>query len=351
MHLKSISVLLACSLALFIMGGCSSIKNTTATGTTPHQPDYSEAFSWVARSETINHPVDVFYVHPTIYLGTNPENMDISDEALRENARGLITAQAGVYSPFANLFAPFYRQQSAALQSMAAGNNGVDAFQDPFFQVGYGDVERAFDYYIDHLNPDRPFILAGHSQGSMALIHLMRNRFNNPVLQKRLVAAYLMGYSVTKTDLEKYPWMKLARGETDIGGIITFNTQGTEAGASPVLLPGAVAINPLNWKTDNTPAGCSANLGAKFFNDATGELIEEIPNFAGAYVNTHKGVLVVTDMKTPESEKIDLVHMGRWPAGVFHRFDYSFWFNNLKVNVKKRIAAYQEYGGAPSLCN
>jgi len=131
--------------------------------------------------------------------------MDISDLSLRGNAKGLTVAQAGVYSPHANLFAPFYRQQSAALQSMVAGNGGIDAFQDPVFQVGAEDVERAFDYYLKHLNPDRPFILASHSQGTMALINLMRKRFNNPALQKRLVAAYLIGYSITKDDLENIP--------------------------------------------------------------------------------------------------------------------------------------------------
>ena len=94
------------------------------------------------------------------------------------------------------------------------------------------------------------------------LINLMRKHFNDPDLQKRLVAAYLIGYSVTKDDLKKYPWMKLAQGENDTGVIITYNTEGADAGPSPVLLPGAGAINPLNWRTDSTPGDRDANLGA-----------------------------------------------------------------------------------------
>lgn len=341
MKVKSALLLTGWVVALLILNGCSSNKLPLSPTSTTEPPDYSEDFCWVSKPLTVDKPVDVFYVYPTIYIGTNPKNMDISDPSLRENARGLIVAQAGVYSSYANLFAPFYRQQSGALQSMGAGNDGKDAFKDRVFQVGARDVERAFDYYLKHLNPNRPFILAGHSQGTMTLIHLMRKRLSNPALQRRLVAAYLIGYSVTKNDLETYPWMKLAIGKTDTGVIITFNTEGVDAGASPVLLPGALAINPLNWRTDGTPAPRDANLGAKFFNDATGHLIEEIPNFAGAHVDTQKGVLVATDMKTPKSDKIDLVHMGRWPKGVFHRFDYAFWFNNLKANVKERIVAYQ----------
>jgi pimeloyl-ACP methyl ester carboxylesterase len=341
MKRKSSLLLLSCLVALIIFNGCNSMKNAMNINGTTEQPDYSEEYCWVAKAQTIDKAVDVFYVYPTIYLGKAPKNMDISDPSLRDNAKGLIVAQGGVYSPYANLFAPFYRQQSGALQSMAAGNDGKDGYQDPVFQVGAEDIERAFDYYIKHLNPDRPFILAGHSQGTMALINLMRNHFNDPDLQKRLVAAYLIGYSVTKDDLKKYPWMKLAQSENDTGVIITYNTEGTDAGPSPVLLPGAGAINPLNWRTDSTAADRDANLGAKFFNDSTGELEEEIPNFAGAHVDIQKGVLIVTNMKTPKSDKIDLVNMGRWPKGVFHRYDYAFWFNNLKANVKKRITAYQ----------
>jgi hypothetical protein len=282
--------------------------------------------------------VDVFYVYPTIYVEKDPPNMDINDPQLRKNAEGLLTAQAGVYSPYANLFAPFYRQQSAATQSMEANNGGKDAFADPLFLTGYGDVEQAFDYYLEHLNPDRPFIIAGHSQGSMVVIHLLRNRFNDPELQKRMIAAYPIGYTVKTEDLKNYPWMKLAQGETDTGVIITFNTEGKDADGSPVLLTDAVAVNPLNWKTDGTPASREDNIEAVFFNDATGEVIETIPNFAGAYIDTDTGALIATDIQTPE--KVDLVNMGRWPKGVYHRFDYSFWYNNIKQNVKKRIDAY-----------
>ena len=313
---------------------------TTTLAEANMEPNYEDDFSWVAKPDAIEKPVDVFYVYPTIYVAETPPNMDISDPELRANANGLLTAQAGVYSPYANLFAPFYRQQSAASQSMEPNNGGKDAFADPTFQTGYKDAERAFDYYIEHLNPDRPFILASHSQGSMVVIELLRNRFQDPELQKRLIAAYPIGYTVKHSDLKKYPWMKQAQGETDTGVIITYNTQGPGAQGSPVLLDDAIAINPLNWKTDETPASSDECIEAVFFNDRSGEVLEKIPHFAGAHIDTKTGALIVTDMKTPESDQIDLVNMGRWPAEVYHRYDYAFWYNNLKENVKKRIDAY-----------
>jgi hypothetical protein len=327
-------------MALTVLTGTGCTNSAKLADSLPTAPDYSQGNSWLARPSEIEKPVDVFYVHPTIYAGKSPLNMDITDPALRANAKGLLRAQAGVYSPYANLFAPFYRQQSAATQSMEPNNGGRDGFADPTFRVGYGDVERAFDYYITHLNPDRPFLLAGHSQGSMTLIELLRKRFDDPALQKRLVAAYVIGYSVTKTDLRTYPWMKLAQGPTDTGVLITYNTQGPHAKGSPVLLDGAVAINPLNWKTDATPASRQENIEAIFFNDATGKIIETIPYFAGAYIDTATGALVPTDIQTPTSPEIDLEHMGRWPAEVYHRYDYAFWFKNLQQNAKDRIEAY-----------
>ena len=342
---KNREIMKNCKLVFFVVVLAITVScmnnNTSNNSSEPKQNlNYADSYNWVSLPSSIEKDVDVFYVYPTIYTGQDPQNMDISDPSLRENARGLMVAQAGVYSAHANLFAPFYRQQSAAMQSMIAGNGGIDAYQDPVFQIGAGDVERAFDYYLEHFNPDRPFILASHSQGTMTLINLMRKRFNDPALQKRLVAAYLIGYSITKDDLEKYPWMKLAQGEDDTGVIVTFNTEGADAGPSPVLLPGAVAINPLNWRTDTTPADRSANLGAEFFDDTNGELIEEIPNFAAAHLDIQKGVLIVADMKIPASGKIDLVHMGRWSEGVYHRFDYAFWYNNLQKNVNVRIGSY-----------
>jgi len=323
-----------------LFSGCSLEKQQASN--IPKAPDYSTDSAWLAKPVEVEKPVDVFYVYPTIYAETDPLIMDTSDPELRADAAGLLVAQASVYSRHANLYAPFYRQQSGATQSMTAGNDGKAPFKDPLFQPGAGDIERAFDYYVTHLNPHRPFIIAGHSQGTMTLINLMRKRFDDEDLKKRLVAAYLIGYSVPVQELDDYPWMKPAKGETDTGVIISYNTEGLDAGPSPVLYPGKVVlINPLNWKTDATPAGPEANLGARFFEDTTGELIEKIPHFTGGHIDEEKSVLIVDDMKTPKSDRIDLVDLGRWSDGVYHRYDYAFFFNNLTQNVRKRIDAYE----------
>ena len=189
------------------------------------------------------------------------------------------------------------------------------------FLLGYKDVSRAFEYYLKHLNNGRPFILAGHSQGSMGLITLMREHFESVKQQKQPIAAYLIGYSVTKEDFKQYPWMKPATGESDTGGIVSYNSQAPGTKGPPVILPGAFCINPLNWKTDGTPAAASSNLGAVFFKP-DGSVDKVVPHYSGAMIDTTTGALT-----TVLPEKLDT---GGFPKGVYHIYGYSIWFNGLK---------------------
>lgn len=57
----------------------------------------------------------------------------------------------------------------------------------------------------------RPFIIAGHSQGSAILRFVLKDYFKtHPDRYERMVAAYVIGYSITKDDLEANPHMKFA---------------------------------------------------------------------------------------------------------------------------------------------
>jgi len=69
---------------------------------------------------------------------------------------------------------------------------------------------------LEHLNKDasgqaRPFILAGHSQGSNLLLMLLERRFGDAALREQLVAAYVIGWSVTAEDMQDAPpWSRSA---------------------------------------------------------------------------------------------------------------------------------------------
>ncbi len=291
-------------------------------------PDYREAESWLARADAPDKPVDVFYVYPTVYNGTTPANMDVRDPALRAAAAHLLDTQASVFTPSANLYAPYYRQASFQYLDPAQ-----DMFENPVFRVGAADVERAFEYYLEHCNDGRPFIIASHSQGTLTTLNLMRKYLRDPELQKRLVAAYLIGYSVMPEDFEKYPWIKPATGPTDTGVVISYNTQSPAATGSPVLKPGAFCINPLTWTTDEAPADKLLNHGAVFFADDSGIILREVPYYVGAQVDRASGALVCE----PPDADLDI---GHFPPGVYHKFDYVFWYRNLQDNVRARVESY-----------
>lgn len=293
----------------------------------PACPVYTEDVSWASKPTNPDKPVDVFYVYPTIYPKACPKNMDVFDKQLRSDVQGLLKSQAGVYSGSANLFAPYYRQVS-----FTALNPKEDMTINRYFRIGADDVHRAFDYYLTFLNQGRPFILAAHSQGSVIMLDLIRSRFHAPNLQKQLVAAYVIGYSVTNEDLKKYPWIKPAQKADDTGVVISWNTQAPGATGSPVLYPGAICINPLTWTTDETPADKKLNLGAVFFDDFKGTVIREAPHYAGARVDKKTGALITTPP--------DKLEIGHFPKGVLHKFDYAFWYHNLEQNVRDRINAY-----------
>ena len=114
-----------------------------------------------------------------------------------------------------------------------------------------------------------------------------------------MVAAYVIGFSITKEDLAACPYLKFASGENDTGVIVSWNTEGPknaeENAQNVVVLPNGISINPLNWKLDETYAPASENLGSLVHNEKTGEL--EIADIgADAQVNPARGV-VVTNAK------------------------------------------------------
>ena len=160
----------------------------------------------------------------------------------------------------------------------------------------YDDITTALDYYFEHFNGDRPFILAGHSQGSGIILQLLQTYFKeHPEYYARMVAAYAIGYSVTDDYLAANPHVKFATGESDSGVIIAWNTEGpgnVETNANNILLqPNTRSINPLNWKLDETYAPASMNLGSPVEDEKTGEAeIRDIG--ADAQINLARGVVV-----------------------------------------------------------
>ena len=311
--------------------------------------DYSRVSSWI-QIPAITKEVDTFYILATDYmlssfLEDSSDFAEVGNPEMKENAPMEYAAQASVYQESTNVFVPLYRQ--AGMRYAAEVWTMTGSIEDAVSGTPYEDISAALDYYFENFNNGRPFILAGHSQGSAMAKYVLKHYFkDHPEYYERMVAAYIIGYSVTKDDLEECPYLKFAAGEDDTGVIVSWNTEGPanaeENAAMAVLLPNAISINPLNWKLDDTYAPASENLGSYMVNEETGKR-EIIRDYADAKVIPERGV-VVTNAKTdplPEEMEIiaEIVSLFFGPDSR-HAGDYAYYYNNIRDNVAKRIDAY-----------
>lgn len=303
-------------------------------------PDYSRKSCWYQIPD-ITKDVDTFFIYPTEYLGLgegDPDYAPLDNPEMLEGVKLLdhrLMASAFEYST--NLFVPYYRQASLRLEGEAWKKTGD--IRTALAGAPYNDITAALDRYFEHYNNGRPFIIAGHSQGSAVCTLVLQDYFKeHPDYYKRMVAAYVIGFSVTKDYLEANPHLRFSAGETDTGVIVSWNTEGRRnvEGNAPnaVLLPNAISINPLNWKLDGTYAPASRNLGSLAVDEKTGEP-EIVDLGADAQVVPGRGV-IVTNARFEPMEATEF-----FGPQSFHNGDYTFYYSSIRDNAAKRVAAYK----------
>lgn len=119
--------------------------------------------------------------------------------------------------------------------------------------MAFVDIKKAFDHFAANFNHGRPFILAGFSQGGKAVVELIK--VMPEAMRECMVAAYVLGYKVTPDDVRQAPWLVAAKDSTDTGVVICYNSVSDVKHIKPVIsAPCAMCINPVNWRTDATPA-------------------------------------------------------------------------------------------------
>ena len=294
--------------------------------------DYAQAENWAYLETEEDGEADVFFICPTVYGGGEDRyNMPMDDEEAKASFVGATNMEKGIYDEDCRFFAPYYRQAGLSAYELA------EEEREEYLAYAYEDVEDAFLYYMENCNEGQPIILAGFSQGADLSIRLLKECFGEEEMQELLVACYAIGWRVTEEELEEYPQLQFASGEEDTGVIIAFNSEAEDIGDSLLIPEGTrtLAINPLNWKTDGTPAGKEENLGACFTN-YDGEIETEIPELTGAYIDQERGALKVPDV-SPEDYPAGL---SIFQDGVYHLYDYQFFYRNLQENVGVRLAAY-----------
>lgn len=297
--------------------------------------DYSDTNNWFAIPE-ITHEIDTIYIYPTCYIDESEgaaEICDIDNEQMRETVAIMYESQATVYVDSTNVFVPYYRQSNITVLSNFSNPADVEKFQK---QEQRTDLYAALDYYFENYNDGRSYILAGHSQGSMMMRIILGEYMQaHPEYYERMVAAYQIGYSVTQDWLDEHPYAKFAEGANDTGVIISWNTEGpgNKGHNNSVVLPGAISINPLNWKRDDTYAGVEENLGSLVLNEETGKY-ELGDGIGDAQIDMDRGVVVcTTNDDYIEYEEI-------FGPQSLHTNDYTLYYVNLKKNVADRVENY-----------
>ena len=309
------------------------------------KPDYSNLNYWAAHpdkhdpSDSVPKPlrnesnsfrmkdslVDVFFLHPTTYTKHKRKvpgklNADIDDRYL--NAKTDYTTilyQASVFNQQTRLFAPRYRQAHIRLFFLKNKSKS-----DSAFEIAYKDLKNAFEYYLQHWNNGRPIIIASHSQGSFLGERLLKEFFEDKPLQKQLIVAYIVGWSVPK---EYFSSLKMCSDSLQTGCICSWRT--LRKGFIPSLLKdekgNSFVTNPLSWKTNEEYASKKLNHGGvlRSFNKIHKHTTD---------AQIHNGLLWVKKPKFPWS----FLYFKR----NYHIGDINLFYLNIRENVQQRISAY-----------
>lgn len=246
-------VLIFASVACF---GCNVSGADEAAVYVPKAPDYSQSALWVMQlNDSEGCGVDVFYVPSTWeYDWTTPDGFvchyaDVYNQKHRDDMAIEMNKVATYMAPNNNFYSPYYRH--ITLDTWATLNE--DTIHRRYHDVSFVDVRHAFDYFLRYYNNGRPFILAGFSQGAKSVVELLK--VMPAEVRQRMVASYVLGYKVTPDDVAQAPWIEAVQGATDTGVTICYNSVSDVKYTKPVIsTPNVMCINPVNWKTDATPA-------------------------------------------------------------------------------------------------
>lgn len=170
--------------------------STGAQDTAPPAPDYADPANWMAlASERGTKRADIFYIHPTTFRSQawNQNPADAATNHWTDISVG--ERQLSAFAACCRLFAPRYRQASSRAFAAPASQG------DRAYGQAFEDVRAAFRLFVAQHNRDRPFILAGHSQGALHGLRLLREEVAGTQLANSLVVAYLPGIGIPSDTL------------------------------------------------------------------------------------------------------------------------------------------------------
>ena len=326
----------------------------------PAGPDYSAASMWIARPDLRPDPAAwlpdgfaappasertaaVFFIHPTSFLDKSRWNAPIDHEESQWRARLFVRHQASAFNGVGDIWAPKYRQATfgAFLTTKEDAEQALD--------FAYRDVLAAFEAFLEEAPADRPIILAAHSQGSLHLMRLLRERIADTPLAERIAAAYVVGWPISVTaDLPSLGLPACERAGQS-GCILSWQSFAEPADPGMVtdvyeasIAPGGMAragspmlcVNPLTGNRGDA-AAAERNLGTLVPNAGLTEAAMEVgavPARCGP-----AGFLLIGDEEgLPDLPGYVL------PGNNYHVFDYALFWSNIRADAAARLAAFTQ---------
>ena len=306
----------------------------------PGQPDYARLYYWAShpakkdmadsvptflQGEKRDSLADVFFIHPTTFtkgMLTSGLNADVDDSVLNDYTdKRTIMLQASIFNNSCRVFAPRYRQ--AHLKTFF--NRGSEP-NEAALDLAYQDVKAAFEYYLSHDNHGRPIIIAGHSQGALHAIRLLKEYFDGKPLQKQLVCAYVVGWQIKKDEFASLPF---GANATQTGCVVGWRSfrNGTKDNFIEKENGNSLCVNPITWATSETPSDKAMHKGM------VGKEYDQVyDHIIAASVEPASKILWVSLPYAQDDSK--------GFANNFHIADFNLFYLDVRENAKQRIAAY-----------
>ncbi|MEQ1547993.1 MAG: DUF3089 domain-containing protein [Chakrabartia sp.] len=317
------------------------------------QNAYADPSMWIARPDIAGNPAlflpegvakettgnaAIFFIHPTSYLNRKAWNAPLGDQEANDRAALFVRGQASVFSAVGDIWAPRYRQATFG----AFLTDAPDAKKA--LAAAYADVAAAFDNFLASVDPKRPIILAGHSQGALHLTQLLREKIANTPLNKRVVAAYIVGWPVSATTDVAALGLPICKTADQSGCLMSWQSFAepadtaliTETYEKTIGFDGKsrkgspmICTNPLTGGSA-VAAPQSSNLGTlKNSTDfKAGTLVKGlVPARCDA-----QGYLMIGE--APEMGPYVL------PGNNYHVYDFSLFWANMRADAAQRLAGF-----------
>jgi hypothetical protein len=332
-----------------------------AAAGTPY--DYGDPASWAARPGGLKDGADdptaflpegapamargdvsVFFIPPTAAFGNSQWNGRSSDTATALRLAGFLRTEASALAAAGPLWAPHYRQ--AVLGSFLANTPETRRFAQAAQRLAYADVKAAFARFLEAQPPGGPIILAGHSQGALHLLRLLKEEVAGTPLAARVVAAYAVGWPVSVSADLPALGLRACERRDQARCLLSWQSFAEPADASAILDVYYAGTGLAGTSRTGTAMLCS--------NPLTGSIGDAAPASANPGSLVPSATLTAGKLVTPgvpaRCDPRGLLLIGEAPSGYpafvlpgnnFHVFDYPLFWQAVRLDAAARVAAWK----------